>query len=122
MQHKHSMSKSMAEMFLKSNFKEPFHLQKTSSLTKNQYNNFQKLRYWGIIEKEESKSGWWRITSQGRLFANNKIKIPKSVWTFNNKVVKTVGSIFIEECTGQWRKREDYIQDMKPAIKEPGLF
>ena len=54
------------------------------SLTTNQFNNFQKMQHWGLIEKD-FPSGW-RITKAGIDFVKNKIEIPDWVQTYRNKV------------------------------------
>ena len=38
-------------------------------LTRNQIDNFQKLKYWGLVvscyEEDAVKRGWWRVTDSG---------------------------------------------------------
>lgn len=66
------------------------HLQTEVDLTKNEYNNFQKLRYWGLVhhaDKENIKSGRWLLTSNGSRFLKGEIKMPKKVKTFRNQKI-----------------------------------
>lgn len=66
------------------------HLQTEVDLTKNEYNNFQKLRYWGLVHhanKENIKSGRWLLTKRGGQFLRNEIQIPKKVKTFRNQKI-----------------------------------
>ena len=84
---------------------------------------YAKLRYWGLAEekpnKDESKkdSGYWRITTKGRNFANNYISIESHLMIYNNKVVakhpknKTVS---ITEALG---KRFNYTEMMRGIFK-----
>jgi predicted transcriptional regulator len=61
-------------------------VQKDLSLTKNDYNNFQKLRYHGLVAKVKAKAGYWLITKRGGQFLRNEIAIPAGVKTFRNHV------------------------------------
>ena len=62
------------------------------NLSKNQYNNFQKLRYFGLIahyynkDEQRFESGQWVLTSRGNKFAKNEIEISKKVLIFRNKI------------------------------------
>lgn len=67
------------------------HLQKEVEMTKNQYNNFQKLRFFGLVAKVRNddsthKTGYWLITNRGGEFLRGKISIPRRVKTFRNQV------------------------------------
>ena len=67
------------------------HLQHDINLTKNEYNNFQKLRYHGLVvkykEDGEHLAGYWLLTRRGADFLRGDIMLPKSVQVFNNKLV-----------------------------------
>jgi hypothetical protein len=68
------------------------HLQDDLSLSKTEYNNFQKLRFHGLIahcknEDGSRDSGYWLITKRGNDFLYGKIKVPARVKTFRNKVI-----------------------------------
>jgi len=60
------------------------------TLSHNEYGNFQKLRFHGLIakyeEKGEKKRGEWLITRRGAQFLHGEIRIPLRVLTFNNTV------------------------------------
>lgn len=95
MKHTHIFNKSLATILLKTAKRfspgEPFHLQKDLDLTKNEYANFQKLRYWKFVEKfrfnGKRKGGYWRLTDFA-VQVLNKGSIPRSVITFNNTIVE----------------------------------
>lgn len=72
--------------FVKAN-KNEFHLQKNLNLSKNEYNNFQKLRFHGLVAKVKDRSGYWLITKRGGHFLRGEMEIPVGVLTFRNKVV-----------------------------------
>jgi len=74
------------------------HLQKDVQLNKNEYNNFQKLRYFGLIEKDKNHSGNWKMTEQGLDFISGRLLIPTWVKTFRNKIIeKDTSGCFIQE-------------------------
>jgi hypothetical protein len=61
-------------------------------------NQYQTMRWWGLCERcaplpgEDKKfSGFWRITDLGKQWTNNKVKVPKYVWTYDNTVIKFEG-------------------------------
>jgi DNA-directed RNA polymerase subunit M/transcription elongation factor TFIIS len=62
------------------------HLQSEINLTKNEYNNFQKLRFHALIAKT-GKTGYWLLTHRGAQFLNGEMAIPERVETFRNRVV-----------------------------------
>jgi hypothetical protein len=57
---------------------------KDLNLTVNQFNNFQKLRYWKLVENEKNK---WTISKHGIDFINQNIKIPKQVTTYRKETI-----------------------------------
>lgn len=68
------------------------HLQDDLSLSKTEYNNFQKLRFHGLIahcknEDGSRDSGYWLITKRGSEFLKGSLSIPDRVKTFRNHVV-----------------------------------
>lgn len=55
--------------------------------------DFAKLRFWGFIEEKpdvrddgSKRSGFYRITDDGELFARGMIRAPKYVFIYNNTV------------------------------------
>ena len=130
MQHRQSFNVSMANMLLKValRFREgqPFHLQKDLELTKNQYNNFQKLKYWDLIEKhyENGKRVWgcWHLTKEVREFFKGR-PLRKTVTTFNNKVVEvSEETIELCEAVGHYDIPEIWAQNATPAITNQDEF
>ena len=87
------------------------HPEKDLELTTSEYNNFQKLRYHGLVAKYkyegEIEAGYWLITHKGYGFLNNNFGTAKYVEVFNNRIVgysdkimlmhEIVGSIDTEE-------------------------
>lgn len=68
------------------------HLVNDLKLTKIEYNNFQKLRYHGLVTKyinPETKlniAGYWLLTHRGNLFCRGEIDIPFRIQTYRNKI------------------------------------
>ena len=94
------------------NDRNSIHLQKDIELTKNEYNNFQKLRYNGLVAHAPD-TGCWLITRRGAQFLRGEIDLPKGVLIFRNRIqayhkkrVTTV-SIFKNE-EPYWYKADDY--------------
>ena len=79
------------------------HLQKETEMTKNQYNNFQKLRYFGLVHHVKNgegvrKAGRWLITRNGWDFLKGKIPMTEYMKTFRNRLyAKSRNNKFIFE-------------------------
>lgn len=86
-------------------------------LNHNQLANWQKLRYWKLIEGDEvnPKSGEWRITTLGWLFLANELKTHKKVVTFRAVVQRYEGDLVsVVQVTDGWWLRPDYIREARP--------
>ena len=91
-------------------------LQKDLNLTKNQYNNFQKLQYFGLVERY--KKGW-EIRQKGIDFIEGKIAISDKAMTFGGEVVlpphkawngvKIAKKYVYEIDENSYKKIEEYI-------------
>lgn len=77
---------SKAIEFVHANNRNEFHLQRDLNLTKTEFANFQKLRYFALVAQVEGKDGSWLITSRGGEFLRNEKGIPEFVKTYRNKV------------------------------------
>lgn len=129
MKHRQALTKGLVGILLKvANYhKTEFHLQKDVSLTKNEYTNFQKLKFWGLVKKSDKISGAWSITGIGYKFLMNEIDLPYSVYTFNNRVVEQDSEKVFYKDTGVgivYSTRPDYVRDMRPmeGVREESLF
>ena len=125
MKHTHRFSKSLAGILylaaMKYDIDKPFHLQKDLMLTKNQYNNFQKLRYWKLVDKYYEngirKGGYWTLTQDVmNVFLGQTI--PRNIVTFNNKVVE-VSDEFIElkDAIGTYDIPEIWAERSRPVFE-----
>ena len=94
---KHNLSMGLVKTFrqfglaVKTKGKNDIDLQEEIELTKNQYNNFQKLRYFGLVHhvKDQDgnrKAGRWLITRNGWAFLRGDVQMPEYVKTFRNEI------------------------------------
>lgn len=122
MKHRHTFSKALAEILLiaaKSyNVGQPFHL-KELDLTSNQYNNFQKLKYWELAAKHFVKGkrigGYWVLTFKAKRLIQGFIKIPRYITTFNNEFVsQSIEQISMEDAGGQYQIPEQWAKAQSP--------
>jgi len=77
------MVRSLGDLYRKGGVSEFIHIP-TLFLGVVRCGDFCKLRYWGLIEGEDSvrddgnpRNGYWRVTPKGENFLQGKIKIPK---------------------------------------------
>jgi len=70
--------------------------------------DFPKMRFWKLIERKEGEkedsnpnAGYYTITERGKQFAENKIKVPKHAYIFNDNVEEFSDiDISIEDALG----------------------
>jgi len=122
-EYRHSLSKSLVRALFKFwNVAglEPLNL-KEADLTRNQWDNFQKLRYFGLVEQcEPVKSGIWQVARRGEQFIFGEIGVPKTAITYRGEVVETCGDIqTFREVTGYYYTREQYARNARPHVLDP---
>jgi hypothetical protein len=91
---------------------------KQLTLSKSEYNNFQKLRYHGLVARVknnqgEVETGYWLLTKRGNLFLMDKIVVPKKVLIFRNSIVdksieETKLSDILKSDDPFWFEKKDY--------------
>jgi hypothetical protein len=88
------------------------------NLTRNQWDNFQKLRYWGLVQKAINENGsrnqgCWSITQKGKDFVDGKILIPKGVWTYRGETVRFEGDDckFNDVHEPTYKQRVEYAEE-----------
>jgi hypothetical protein len=97
---------------------------KCLGLTRNQWDNFQKLRYWGLVEKGcvdgKHIAGTWIVTKRGYDFLAGKTKLSKSVWTYRGETVRYEGeTVHVDEILDstefrKYKQREEYAMEALP--------
>lgn len=97
------------------------HVSTEVNLTKTEYNNFQKLRYHGLVyhykTNGQTKDGYWLITHRGAQFLHGEIQIPARVLTYNNEVVEHDSRlVMVKDVIGE----TPYFDDIDTIEYEPG--
>lgn len=97
-----------------------------AGLTYPQRCNFQKLRYWELVEKvgdPAGKGGTWRLTEQGKKFLSGAVGLPHQVWTYRGRVRRYEGAeVTIRDVfKGEWRYtyRPEYAREAQPIAETP---
>jgi len=104
--------------------KKPVNLQKELVLTKNQYNNFQKLQYFGLIIHSENG---WVPTLKGEMFIKGEISIKDTVATFGKLILDDrheawtthtgkIRLVHISQLDQHWKKKEDYKEEKRNTL------
>lgn len=111
-----------AIQFVHARNKNEFHLQNDLHLSVNEFSNFTKLRFHGLMAKVDGKPGYWLITKRGGQFLRGEITVPLRVQTFRNQVkAHSPGVIHIDELRGQVPYFEkEYAYEYQPVkVAEP---
>jgi len=68
------------------------HVNGLSELEKSQLSHmeFQKLRWWKVIEESPAERGSWRITPLGVDFINGRVQVRKYIYLFDDRPAKDV--------------------------------
>jgi hypothetical protein len=102
---------SLFELYLSG--EEPISL-RNLKLTRTQWTNFQKLRYWDLVIKTRV-DGEWKITQKGIQFITAGTSIQKWVWTYRGETDKFDGDACFFNDVHQpiYDKKEDYARNSK---------
>jgi hypothetical protein len=121
-EYKHTFSKALAVGLSRLNFHGggPINI-KNLGLTRNQWDNFQKLRYWGLVAKATKEDGTraggeWVITQKGLDFIEKGIGISKSVWTYRGDTVRFEGDtcFYNDSHDPEYKQRHSYADSALP--------
>jgi len=111
---KHSLTPGLVDILvsfiqaIKDKGENKIHLQTEAKLPPNQYNNFQKLRYFGLVAKVKDDegthlAGYWLITRLGGEFLRAETAIPRWVKTFRNHIEeKSEEVVFINDVYNRY--------------------
>jgi len=89
---------------------------KVLGLNRNQWDNFQKLRYWDLVEKVyiagKRANGVWRVTDRGARFLKGRIAVASAVWTYHGEWVRDDGStVNIRSYLSGYKHREEWASE-----------
>ncbi len=95
-------------------------------LTRSAWNNFQKLRYWKLVEKhfEDGKrvGGVWKVTELGRRFVAGEATVSKNAWTYRGEVRRYEGKeIHIWDVDAKFKTRPQWAKEAKPVLQADKL-
>ena len=92
-------------------------------LTRNQWDNFQKFRCWGLVKQAYRPDGTrlngeWIVTQEGIDFIERGTSIQKSVWTYRGKTVDFEGDtcFFLDVHEPSYKKRLEYWDEAEAKI------
>jgi hypothetical protein len=98
-------------------------------LTRNQVDNFQKLRYWGLVEKVHRDDGTrvagvWRVTREGYKFLAGG-RVYRAVWTYRGEFECAddedgwrVPTVSARSVAPGYQYREEYARRALPVFAE----
>ena len=90
-------------------------------MTRNQWNNFQKMKYFGLVEavsvEGKRKKGVWKVTTLGDLFLEGRVSVPASAVTYRGQVRRLSETrVHRWDLDKTYRKIEDYNADAQPHL------
>lgn len=94
----------------------PVHLRDVA-LTYSQRCNFQKLRYFGLVDQAEpgKRTGRWRITDAGVRFLRGDAECYESVWTWRGEFARWGGErVRLRDVVGDYEQREEWAAEAVP--------
>ncbi len=106
----------------------PIHLEKVN-LSRHQWTNFQKLRYWELVAKAElpdRQKGIWKMTQKGWLFVAGQLAIHQRAVTYRGKLERLEGSrVFVHqvacgEAVPRFDERDFFLRTAKWHAVETG--
>lgn len=84
-------------------------------LTKVEYSVHSKLKYWGFTTKLED--GNWIIMDTGIKFLSGKLKVPREITYFRNRLMRTSGEfVSVWDVLPTEESKQKYREMMSPHI------
>lgn len=91
------------------------HLRRDLELDKTAYNNFQKLRYFGLAIKDDTSPGHWLVTRRGAKFLHGRERVNQFVLIYRNHIQKRseemVDILDVLKCKQYWPSKHDFYMD-----------
>lgn len=129
----HTLSKGLVDSFVefarivRTRQTNKVHITKETNFNVNQWCNFKKLKYFGLIAKckdGEKKSGYWLITRRGLEFLKGKVEVSKKVQTYRGvKVAESDEKTLISQYYDGTMSHEEYWEkEFQFEIHQSKLF
>lgn len=80
-------------------------------MTKSEFANYTKLKFWGFIKKLDD--GLWIVNESGIDFLHNKIRVAKEITYFRNRVIKSDGFVKADEILDSPESKQKYREYME---------
>lgn len=92
------------------------------NLTVSQHNNFQKLRYWDLVERDGKAR--WAVTQDGCRFVRGEIGVALVVKTYRGQVMmdRSFEMVSVFAVVPGYQKPQDYIRDSENLTKSGQIF
>lgn len=94
---------------------------KEIDLTWSQRDNFQKLRYFGLVarcyrEDGSRRNGVWEITGKGRMFLGGTVGVEQVAVTYRGETVRMEGDLVDAEDVSEvlYQQREQWAAEAEP--------
>lgn len=83
-------------------------------LTKSEYANVSKLKFWGFLVKADD--GLWTVTELGLAFLRGQVAADKEIAYFRNEVVERQGKVFVWDIISTEESKQKYREFMQPYL------
>jgi hypothetical protein len=126
-EHTHALSKALVGALRKLKARGKETNLKVLGLTRNEWDNFQKLRYWGLVYQVSvngrRQNGVWWLTQKGGRFLRGEISVPKQVITYRGKRVRYEGDeVSVSDVLpAMYKQRPEYEADAQGHVVEREL-
>lgn len=81
-------------------------------LTHSEFANMQKLRYFGLVDKEGCI---YILNELGRKFLDNKAKVPSEVYTRHGQLIRTSNMVYANEVDAYVQVKDEWRQQAATA-------
>lgn len=115
MKNSYTMNKTLIRALVKL-VRDPGKPIKDLGMSKGEYANVSKLKYWGFAFKSED--GIWWATSLGKMFLSGKYKAAKTVEYFRDEVVSQEGECDVWNIMPTEESKQKYRELMTPYLGE----
>lgn len=90
---------------------------KMLGLTRNQWDNFQKLRYWNLVEKG-ANAGTWQVTNLGADFIERALRVPSIAISYRGNCIGFDGSDvgLSDHVPTSFQLKKDYAAEAEPYV------